>query len=207
LRQKQQINSKTYIMNNTKSVSISFALTVVAALAASAVSSHAQSASATISGVAAGGGTFDYTLTVLNTGSDSLNSIWYGWTLSGNNLPGGSEDPTSPANTLGWANILDSNSIQWENTLGGTVLLPGQSGVFTFASTATPTAITTLPSGPSVAYVSATGPSSFGENSPGSASPAFTPTLVTAPEPSSVSLLIVGSLGLLATGWRKFRTQ
>jgi hypothetical protein len=192
-------------MNKSKLISIRLALTIAAALAASAISSHAQSASATISDVPGSGSTFDYTLTVLNTGSLNLNSIWYGWTLSGNNLPAGSEDPTSPANTLGWANILDSNSIQWENTLGGTVLLPGQSGVFTFASTATPTAITTLPSGPSVAYVSATGPSSFGENSPGSASPAFTPALVAAPEPSSVSLLIVGSFGLLATGWRKLR--
>ena len=177
--------------NVSKLLSFRIMLAVAAGLAASTVSSQAQSATATISDVPAGS-VFDYTLTVLNTGSDNLNSIWYGWTLGGNNLP---SDPTSAGNSLGWANDLDGNSIQWENSTG-TILLPGHSGVFTFVSTATPSAITTSPSGESVAYVSGTGPQSFGENSPGSASPVFSPTLVPAPEPSSVSLLMAGLFGL-----------
>jgi hypothetical protein len=189
-------------MNQFKLNANRLASAIAAALVASAVSSHAQSASATISGVP-DGSVFDYTLTVLNTGSDDLNSIWYGWTLNvGNDL---TSDPTSLGNSLGWNNIPDANSIQWENTLGGTVLLPGQSGIFTFKSSEMPLTITTSPQGGSVAYVSATGPNTFGQGSPGFSSPVFSPTLVSAPEPSSVSLLIVGSLGLLATGWRKLR--
>ena len=189
-------------MNNLKLSSTRLALAVAAALAASVASSHAQSAVATISDVAVSGG-FNYTILLTNPSSDTfnLNSFWYGWTLSGNNLP---SFPSTAANSLGWANNLDGASIQWENS-SGSALMPGQTGTFTFFSTATPSAITTLPSGPSVVYVNGNGPQSFGENSPGSASPAFSPTLVSAPEPSSVSLLIVGSLGLLATGWRKFR--
>jgi hypothetical protein len=189
--------------NKPKSILIRLALMVAAVLAASAISSHAQSASGTISDVAAGGGVFDYTITLTNTGSVDLNSFWYGWTTSGNNLPTG-HNPTSAGNSLGWANDLDGNSIQWENS-SGTMLLPGQSGIFTFASTATPSAITTAPSGESVVYVSGTGPQTFQENDPGVASPAFSPTLVVVPEPASFSLLIVGSLGFLATGWRKLR--
>jgi hypothetical protein len=189
--------------NEPKLTSIRLALAVAAGLAASTVSSHAQGATATISGVAAGGGIFDYTITLLNTGSDSLNSFWYGWTTSGNNLPTGSEEPTTAGNSLGWANDLDNNSIKWINS-SGTALAPDDSGTFTFASTATPTTITTSPSGESVAYVNGI---TFTQNNPGDSTPVFSPTLVAAPEPSSVGLFIVGSLGLLASGWRKLRAQ
>ena len=66
---------------------VSLALAIAISLAISRLSSDAQSATATISGVLAGGGNFDYTITLKNTGGDTLNSFWYGWTLSGNNLP------------------------------------------------------------------------------------------------------------------------
>jgi hypothetical protein len=164
---------------------------VAAGLAASTAPSHAQGAIATISDVPAGSA-FDYTIILQNTGSTSLNSFWYGWTTSGNNLPVG-HNPTSAGNSLGWANILDGNSIEWENS-SGTALAPGQSGTFTFASTATPSAITAPPSGDSVAYVNGI---TFTQNNPGDSTPVFAPTLVAAPEPSSVSLLLVGLFGLV----------
>lgn len=176
--------------NVSQLLSIRLALAVAASLAASPTSSHAQGASATISDVA-GSGVFDYTITLLNTGSDNLNSFWYGWTTSGNNLPIG-HNPTSAGNTLGWANTLDGNSIMWINS-SGTALAPGQSGTFTFVSTATPSAITTSPSGDSVAYVNGI---TFTQNNPGDSTPVFSPTLVSAPEPSSVSLLVAGLFGL-----------
>jgi hypothetical protein len=80
----------------------------------------------------------------------------------------------------------------WINS-SGTALAPGQSGIFTFISTSPPTQITTSPSGESVAYV---GGIDFSENSPGDSTPAFSPTLVPAPEPSSVSLLVASLVGL-----------
>ncbi len=188
--------------NKPKLISIRLAIAVVAGLASSTVSSHAQGATATISGVAAGGGLFDYTITLTNPNSDtfSLNDFWYGWIQFQNDLP---SDPSNAANSLGWANDLDGNSIEWENN-SGTALAPGQSATFTFVSADSPSAITTSPSGESVAYVNGI---DFSENSAGHSTPIFSPTLVAAPEPSSVGLFIVGSLGLLATGWRKLRVQ
>ena len=173
-----------------KLISTRLALAVAAGLAASTVSSHAQNATATISGVAAGGGVFDYTITLQNTGTTSLDSFWYAWTLSGNNLSTGI---TTPGSSLGWVDTaLEGNtSISWEGNSGNTLAV-GQSATFTFDSTETPSAITTSPSGESVAYVSGTGPDTFGQNSPGSASPVFSPTLVAAPEPSSLGLLLTG---------------
>ena len=172
------------------SLRLALALAVAAGLAASTTSSHAQGATATISDVAAGGGVFDYTILLQDTGSTSLNSFWYGWTTSGNNLP---SNPTGAGNTLGWASDLDRNSIQWVNSTG-TALAPGQSGTFTFVSTATPSAITSSPSGESVAYVNGI---TFTENNPGDSTSVFSPTLVAAPEPSSVSLLMGGLIALI----------
>ena len=57
--------------------SICLSVTVAAILAAATVASHAQGAAASISWVAAGS-SFDYTITLQNTGSNALNSFWYG---------------------------------------------------------------------------------------------------------------------------------
>ena len=164
---------------------------MAAGVLASAVSSRAQGAMATISGTSVPGG-FDYTILLQNTDADTdLNGFWYGWTFSGNNLP---SVPSNAGNSLGWDNNVAGNSIIWQNNTG-TPLSPGQTGTFTFFSTDTPTAITTPPSGASVAYVGAV---------LGSANtPDFSPTLVAAPEPSTIALLAVAALGLLATSRRR----
>ena len=177
-----------------KLLPIRLALVVAAGLAASAATSHAQSATATISGVA-DGGSFDYTITLQNTGTTSLDSFWYAWTLTGNNL---SALISNPGSSLGWVDtaIEGGTSISWEGNAGN-VLGVGQSATFTFTSPETPTAITTSPSGESVVYVPGTGPNTFGQNIPGLASPVFSPTLVVVPEPSSVSLLMAGLVGLI----------
>ena len=142
---------------------------VAAGLAAATVTSHAQSASATISGVPAGS-SFAYTITLKNTGTIALNSFWYAWTTAGNNLQ---TDPTNAANSLGWANTLSGNSIMWING-SGTALAPGASATFTFVSTTSPSAITTRPSGESVAYVEGI---DFSQGSPGDSTAVFSPTL------------------------------
>lgn len=170
------------------------ALAVAAGLATSTVSSSGQSATATISDVAAGGGNFDYTITLKNTGTQSLNSFWYGWTQSGNNLP---SDPTSAANSLGWANDLSGNSIMWENS-SGTALGAGQLATFTFVSSSTLSAITTSPSGESVAYV---GGIDFSQGQAGDSTAMFSPSIAPVPEPSSLGLLIVGSF-VMAVSFR-----
>jgi hypothetical protein len=182
-----------------KLIATRFVLAVAASLAASTLSSQAQSATATISGNLVGS-TYDYTLTLNNTGATSLNSFWYGWIQFLNDLP---SVPSNPANTLGWGNSVSGNSIMWINSTG-TALAPSQSGTFTFESTSTPAEMTAGIAGESVAYV---GGITFSQGVPGDSTGIITPTLVAVPEPSTLSLLIAGSLGLLATGWRKLRPQ
>jgi hypothetical protein len=188
--------------------SICVSLMAVAGFAASTVSSQATvSASATISGTAVAGG-FDYTITLDNTGTSSLQSFWYGWIQFQNDLP---SNPSNAANSLGWINTLDANSIQWGNNTD-TPLAPGNTGTFTFFSTSTPTAITTTPSGSAISgqSVAYTGSIDFSQGPPPAsttATPIFSPVLVASPEPSSIALLGLGSLGFLAAGWRKLRAQ
>jgi hypothetical protein len=172
-----------------------FALAIAAGLAASIQSSQAQSATATISDVAAGGGLFNYTIILQNTGTANLNSFWYGWTQSGNNLP---SNPSNAGNSLGWANTLDGNSIMWQNS-SGTALAHNQTATFTFQSTSTFLAMTTPPSGESVAYE---GTIDDSQNSPGDSTPIFSPVAAT-PEPTTVALLAT-ALPLLAASYRRF---
>jgi hypothetical protein len=170
------------------SFSARLAIALAAVLGVSAVSSHAQSASATISYVTSGAN-YDYTITLFNTGTLDLNSFWYGWTTSGNNLP---SDPTTPGNSLSWGNTLSGNSIKWVNSTG-TALAPDESATFTFVSTSSPTAITAAPSGESVAYVAGI---DFSQGRSGDSTGVFSPTLVV-PEPSFLTLFTAGMAVIL----------
>ncbi|MEY2429914.1 MAG: hypothetical protein QOJ40_2799 [Verrucomicrobiota bacterium] len=184
-----EYDSRQPMHQNLKVSSIHFIIILAAGMAATNISSQAQNATASLMGIPAGPA-YNYTLTLTNIGSTPLNSLWYGWTTSGNNLP---SVPTTPGNSLGWHNGVFGNSIEWINSTG-TALAPGQSGVFTFVSTSTPIQITTLPSGQSVAYVNGIDST---ENFPGHSSPVFSPTLGSVPEPSSFVLALLGSLGWL----------
>jgi hypothetical protein len=179
----------------------SFAAGLVTAtgLAISAVSGHAQSATATISGIL-NAGVYDYTITLHNTGGTVLDSFWYAWTDLGNNLAVPITSG-SAASSLGWVNssIEGDTSISWAGTAGN-ALASGGTATFTFTSTETPAAITTSPSGGSVAYV---GGIDFSQGSAGDSTSAFSPTLQTVPEPSSIGLVAAGLFGLLFRAVRK----
>ncbi len=170
----------------SKMRSIHLLFVVACGLAATAISSHAQSATATISAVATGS-MFNYTITLRNTGSMALNSFWYGWTTGGNNLP---SDPSGAGNSLGWANNLSGNSIKWVN-VSGTGLAPGASSTFTFVSSASPSAMTAPPAGESVAYV---GGIDFTQGAAGDSTAAFAPTLASPPPALTVMVHPTGSV-------------
>jgi len=181
----------------TNLTSLGLALVVAAASLTASSTTQAQSAVATLSDVAVSGG-FDYTILLQNTGATNLNSFWYGWTTSGNNLP---SDPSGATNSLDWGNNLSGNSIKWVNSTG-TALAPGQTGLFFFFSSSTPTAITTAPSSESVAYVHGI---TFSQGLAGDSTGIITPTVV--PEPSLPALLGIGLLGLLALRSRGLPSQ
>src|SRR5579862_7774149 len=90
----------------------SIGLVTVCGLATSAMSAHAQNATATISNTGMDGSLYDYTVTLHNTGSTSLNSFWYGWIQFVFDLPSA---PSSAGNSLGWNNNLVGNSIEYVN--------------------------------------------------------------------------------------------
>jgi hypothetical protein len=181
---------------NTKLISLRFALAVAAGFAAIDLQAQVD-ATATLSGVLVGS-TYDYTLTVHNTGTLPIEALWYGW------IPGFLDLPSTPTTALsasGWSNTVVGTSIQFQG-FAGNAIAAGGSGTFTFDSTSTPTAMTTgsnggAPTGDSVAYA--------GTVNASAASPDFQPTLAAVPEPSTFGLIIAGSLGLVATGWRRFR--
>jgi PEP-CTERM motif len=174
---------------NSPLKSFSIGLVTAFGLATSAVSAHAQSATATISDTAVVGG-FDYTVTLNNTGSTVFNSFWFGWIQFLDDLPAA---PSNAANSLGWNNDLSGNSIQYISS-GGTALAAGHSATFTFFDTATPTQMLTSPSPESVAYVNGIDDS---QGVTGDSTGIITPTLVSAPEPSTLGLMGVGLFALL----------
>jgi hypothetical protein len=182
-------------------------LTIAGALAMSAASAHAQDVvvSGSLTDVSLGGGEFAYTLTMQNTGSEAVQSLWLGWALNSvsvfNVL-----NPSSGGNSLGWNSVLDGNSIQYGGT-AGTALAAGGTGTFTFHSTSTPASFMTPSasggSGLSVAY--GVDASQFAIEDTTLHSFDFAPTVVSTPEPSTLGLLAMSSLGLLGTLRRKVR--
>jgi len=175
-----------------------FSLTVGAILAASAISSQAQNVvvNGTLSYVPGAGSVFDYTLTIHNTGTEAVESLWVGW------IPGVFDinSPTSVGNNLGWSSSADGNSIQYLGT-GTTAIASGGTGVFTFDSTSTPAQFMSDAAGDSTAYGvnAANGQLSFTLS--GADTETFNPTVV--PEPSMAALFGIGAFGLGLARWRR----
>jgi len=148
----------------------------------------AVGASATISSTPLGPNSYEYSLTLKNTGTTPIGTFWYGWVPLYDLLPSAPTQIFSPA---GWSgnNVADYYgvaSVQWVNTL--TPLQPGQSlGGFKFDSPDTPAQLAGnsqfgLPVGYSYVYIGAP------ETDPGAL---LTPTVVT-PEPGTVGVGLVG---------------
>jgi hypothetical protein len=186
--------------NKPKLTSIRLALAVALGLAASTVSSHAQGATGTLTGVQVSAN-YDYTLTLNNTGGVALESLWYAWIPGFFFLPDQPSSASGTANgaTSGWAASIAGNSIQFQGN-SSDAIQPGNSATFTFVSIDSPATLAGNnfghPIGDSFAYTGTVDASS-GVNF----------IVQSVPEPSLVGLIVVGSLGLLASGWRKLRAQ
>ena len=173
---------------------------VAAALIFSALSSRAQDVAVTglLTDIPAGGGVFDYTLTLQNTGSEAVESLWLGWALSSSpifDIAG----PTQAGNNRGWASVVDGNSVQYGGSSSETFLAPAATATCTFESTSTPAEFMSEAAGQSVAYGVDASPFAIEDNSLNSIE--FAPSVAAVPEPSAVSLLIMAVLGFSFPGW------
>lgn len=156
--------------------------------------SAALQASATLTSHQLAPNSFEYTITLNNTGTTPIGTFWYSWIPGYDLLP---SSPTQVKSPTGWTGLAEHagfgvDSIQWVNTV--TPLQPGQSlPGFTFDSPDSPAAISGtsffagLPVGESYVYIGAP------ELDPGF--PFVTITAV--PEPASMSLLAVPAILLL----------
>ncbi len=188
-------------MNPVKSLFVPARLALAAGLAAFTTTSRAQiTATGTVSAAPAGGGSFDYTITLHNSASStaSIQSFWYAW------IPGQFYLPSAPTSTafplpFAWSAAAftiapNESSIQFYTSSSIYALAPGGSFSFTYASMDTPAQefgnsanyAGNPPVGTSVVYQ-------------GGFLTAVSDTFVVqpAPEPSSIALLLAGSLGLL----------
>ena len=186
-------------MNKSMKLSSSrFALAIAGGLLASAVYSHAQGVSATISNQQLDPDDWLYTITLTDTGSTSIGNFWYAWT------PDVSPNFYLPAGTIsnisgddGWTGSTAANSIQFVDNGSPNALSPNQSIDLTYEATFSPTDLANAAdSGLSVAYSGSTGIES------GLSTGDFTVTPAPAPEPSSLGLLASGLVGLAFAGKR-----
>jgi len=90
---------------------------------------------------------FNYTVTLHNTGTTDIGTLWFAWT----NTPGDYNFlPTSPTNITapdGWLSPVTHNAfggdgygIEWYNYLGSTIA-PGGTGLFQFTSNDSPSVL------------------------------------------------------------------
>lgn len=176
---------------------LGFALVLVTACG---VRAQTISASAQITDVPAGGGVFDYTITLDSAAASTTNiqTFWFSW-VPGKDFLG--TDPASVSPPMGWTDNIthggagDGYAIQFVTST--TPLGPGNSFLFQFASTDTPTALAedsvfydTTPVGTSFVY---SGPPLSG------ISDEFVAQVV--PEPSAFVLVGLGLIGVWAAGW------
>jgi hypothetical protein len=180
----------------TRFKKMTFLATIALAALLAGKATAAETASATISGTPIVGG-FQYDISLTNTSTDSstIGTLWFAW------IPGDfymEATPTNVGNSAGWANNIiagGGESIQWE--AGSQPLLtPGNTDQFTFDSTEPLSQL----EGPSTEGNKAIETTSFlysgnaAFNGPGVE---IVIPAAPVPEPATLSLLALGSGGLL----------
>ncbi len=173
-------------------------------MASSASAGYVVSATQT-SVLDANGVDFDYTITLTNASSSTLNlgTFWFAW------VPGKdfmSNSPLTETNPNGWTSKIthgsatDGYAIQWVASNSSFVIVPGSSLSFGFESAETPTqlagssaAFPTFPEGTSFVYSGAPF-SDAGDQF-------VVAPLSSVPEPSSMILTLLGGLALGLRKW------
>ena len=168
---------------------------VLVARIATSVLAQGEIASGTISGSGSGPYTYNLSFSDSPSATSPIGSVWYGWTTSGFFLPG---SPTSASAPTGWTAALDGNSVQYTaNSSASYIPIGGTLSGFGYHATFSPATLAGTPnSGLSEAY--AAGLFTDGGN-------IFTVQIVAVPEPSTLTLLVCGAIGLCLAGRRRLR--
>lgn len=168
-----------------------------------------ESASATISVDSLTGPTYNYTITLTNTGDTNIGTFWYAWVDSPEydflqSMPTVTGSPNGwIAPVIGTGGGYDGYSIEWYN-ISGSPIAPGGSATFMFSSPDSPSVLSgdegtyynyyasPLPMQTSFIY------QGFPQTDAGASFVLPTPTLAApVPEPASLMFLAAGSLALL----------
>jgi hypothetical protein len=160
-----------------------------------------DAATATISDTSLGGGEFNYSITLKDTGTGNLGTFWYSW------VPGEDFMPVSPTNIVaptGWTDLItnagsgDGFAIQFVSS--SAPLTPGATDTFTFTSTATPAQI----AGDSPFHSTMPVDTAFVYSGAPFSDAGFQLEVAAVPEPSSVALAACGGLVI---GWMARRRR
>lgn len=117
------------------------ALAAAGAIVASAAVSHAAlTGTAVVSGSPIGGGVYHYTITLNNTGTTTIGTLWFAWIPGANFM---ATVPTSITSPAGWsAQVVGgagASSILWQaNNAPSRLAAGGSLTTFAFNSTTTP---------------------------------------------------------------------
>ncbi|HWD20120.1 MAG TPA: PEP-CTERM sorting domain-containing protein [Verrucomicrobiae bacterium] len=158
--------------------------------ALSAAQGQGLTASGTLAGTAGTGGLYNYTLTLTDTSSTTLGSLWYAWVPGSFFLPHAPSSVTTPS---GWSDSIVSfngSSIQFTANSPANELTLGQSVTFGFSSQDSPATLAGdfngSPTGTSVAYSG---------NTLSGVSDTF--VVASVPEPSTWILIGLGGIGCM----------
>lgn len=172
------------------------ALALFTSILAAGTASAAQLATGVITQTGTTGSDFNYSVTLTDSGSDSIGTFWYSW------IPGQDYMASSPvapvASPAGWSAIIthggasDGYAIQWIADSVASEISPGGELTFSFVSPDDFAAIT----GTSPYYAGAPVGTSF-VYSGGPFSGSSDRFIVSAPEPGCISLLAFSAMGIL----------
>jgi hypothetical protein len=163
-------------------------------LIAGSAANAALQADATVTSSPLGGGVYHYTVSLHNSGTTTVGTLWFSW-IPGENFM--TAVPTSITSPAGWTGSLfggaGSVSILWQaNTAASRLAAGGTLATFSFNSTHTPSQMSAVSPNDSHYFMTTSYVYSAAAFSDGGFQ--FVPSVVPAPAAGGASVLMLGAL-------------